>query len=277
MAYLDDHPSAIPQRRSPRRQELIGVIGLHTTEGVLDNQGADMGAENTAAYISRRTTYGSYHDIVDRDSIVHVVDYGDEAFHIATHGLNRRTTGLAFACRTTDWAKMSPGVRAAFLSNGAKAAAQQARYHHLRTGIVVLDRRITLDQALAKEPGFLAHGDADPDRRSDPGTLPHAPFPWDEFFHFYRFHAADLLGTTPEPEGFLMALTDDQQKEVYDLLKANDLKVTALEQRLARLEEAHTTGPQYRPDQARLPRLIASNTRIEEALGSNRPKDDGSA
>ena len=105
--YLELHRSRIAQMHSPRREELVGIIGVHTTEGVLDGQGPDMGAENTANYISDRDTYGSYHDIADTDSLVYVVDYDDEAFHIATHKLNRRTTGLAFACCTVDWAKMS--------------------------------------------------------------------------------------------------------------------------------------------------------------------------
>lgn len=215
--YLKDHPPKSPQYRSPRRQTLIGVIGVHTTEGVLDGQGPDMGAENTASYISIRKDPGSYHDIVDSDSWVHVVDYGDEAFHIATHKLNRRTTGLSFACRTTDWAKMSAAKRAAFLRNGAKAAAAQARYVHAKTGIVIPARRLTLKEALAGQPGFLAHGDADPARRSDPGTKPHALFPWAEFFKYYTKEAADLLGGPTNQE---LTMDDEVRAEFKKLHEA---------------------------------------------------------
>ncbi len=228
--YLRRNKPAIDQFRSPRRQAPIGVIGLHTSESVMDTVGPDTGAENVAAFIARRTDYGSYHDIGDSDSIVSLVRYTDEAFHIGTHTLNRRTTGLSFACRTSDWAKMSPARRAAFLRNGAKAAARQNAYHASH-GKPVPARRITLAQALAGERGFLAHGDADPGVRS-----PHL-FPWDEFLRYYAEaigvskppHASKPPKPTPPKETFLMALTDAQQKALAaDARNAAAWSLTAL-------------------------------------------------
>lgn len=240
--YLEDHPPKISQFRAPRRQNPIGVIGVHTAESIMDTVGPDTGAENVAAFIARRTDYGSYHDLVDSDSIVQLVRYENEAYHIATHTLNRRTTGLSFACRTTDWSKMSTAKRAGFLDNGAKAAARQARYHHAKKGIVVPARRITLAQALKGEPGFLAHGDADPKRRSDPGTRAPHLFPWDQFLARYAHHAADLLGGPAQPDKDpLMALTDEQQKRLLDLAEASDLRHQSHDQRLARIEYALNT------------------------------------
>lgn len=265
--YLREHEPKRSQFRSPRRQKLVGVIGVHTAESVMDTVGPDTGAENVADFIRRRTDPGSYHDLVDSDSVVQLVDYDDEAYHIATHTLNRRTTGLSFACRTSDWAKMSPAKRTAFLRNGARAAARQARHHHKRTGIVVPAKRITLAEALAGKPGFLAHGDADPGRRSDPGTRAPHLFPWDEFLDHYRTEAADLLGgTPPSKDGFLMALTDDQQERVLDLLEAADVKLIALEQRLTRLEAANNTDGNDKGKPPYLPRLIASNGRLEAVV-----------
>lgn len=143
----------------------------------MDEVGPDTGAESVASFIARRTTAGSYHDIVDSDSVVQLVDYADEAFHVATHGLNRRTTGVSMACRTTDFASMGAEKRAAFISNAAAAAARQAEYVKSVTGIVVPARRVSLADVLAGKPGFISHAECDPARRTDPGKW----FPWDEF------------------------------------------------------------------------------------------------
>src|SRR5690606_10054538 len=101
---------------------------------------------------------------------------------------------------------------------------------------------------LAGKPGFLAHGDADPGRRSDPGTEAPNLFPWDEFLAFYRIEAVDLLGGGPAPnptptpkDGFLMALTDAQHQRHLDLAEANELRQQSNDQRLARIEHALNT------------------------------------
>ena len=66
-----------------------------------------------------------------------------------------------------------------------------------------------------------------------------------------------------------MALNDDQQKRVLDLLEAGDLRLQALEQRLARLEDANNTGPNNDGKDPYPVRLIESNTRIEAHLGTS--------
>ncbi len=190
IAYLRANPPTVPQFRSPRRQALAPVIGVHTAESLLDTVGPDTGAENVARFIRTRTDPGSYHDVVDADSLVHLVDYGDEAFHMATHTLNRRTTSVSFACSTSDWARMTPGPRTRFLTNGAAAAAAQHTYRLARGLPGVPARRVTLAEALNGVGGFLAHADADPQRRSDPG----ADFPWTEFLTRY----AALINSTLE-------------------------------------------------------------------------------
>lgn len=196
--YLIDNPPARSQFRSPRRAPLRGVIELHDAESIMDTVGPDTGAENVARFIRGRDTPGSYHDLTDSDSAINLVDYDDEAYHDAT-GLNPSTTSLSFACRTIDWARMSPERRRGFLDQGARRAAIQARHQHNRTGKVVRPVRLTKAQVLAGETGFLYHGDSDPGRRSDPGTTSAAPFPWTEFVALYRRHAADLLGIPTKP------------------------------------------------------------------------------
>lgn len=215
-AYLREHPPASPQFRSPRRNRLTGAIVVHTAESVLDSIGPDTGAENVAGFIGRRGDPGSYHDLCDSDSIVHLVDYDDEAFHVAVYSGNRFSIGLSFACRTTDWAKMTAAQRGGFIDNGADAAARMAAHVKTRTGIVVPARRITVEQFRAGAAGFISHGELDPGRRSDPGNAP-GQFPWETFL----FEVA----VRTQPQEFIMdaearaafaALT----KEVADLKTA---------------------------------------------------------
>jgi len=209
------------QYRSPRRGRFIGVVELHDAESIMDTLGPDTGAENVARFIVDRDTPGSYHDICDSDSAVHLVDYDDEAFHDAT-GFNPTTTSLSWACRTIDWARMTPAKRRQFLAQGAAKAADQARHQHAATGLIVRPVRIGRAQALSGRTGFLYHGDSDPSRRTDPGTTKAAPFPWDEFAALYEIAAADLLGGTPTPpptEEPLM-VTESDKKAIRDLLRS---------------------------------------------------------
>ena len=207
MAWLHDNPPARSQYRSPRRDRPRGVIVLHTSESVMDTVGPDTGAENVARFIQRRSDPGSYHDLCDSDSTVHLVDYDDEAYHDGT-GSNRWSTSVAWACATTDWARMAPDRRRAFLYQGAKAAAAQARHTHARTGVTIPARRITKAESDRGTPGFIAHGDRDPGRRTDPGVRPDV-FPFDEFFDLYT---AEMGGTSEEDD-----MTPDQDKRLKDV------------------------------------------------------------
>lgn len=215
-AYLEVHPPARKQFNHPRRDPLSGVFVVHTAESVMDTLGPDTGAENVAEWISNRTEApGSYHDISDADSTVHVVDYDDEAYQDGT-GSNRHAIGGSFACRVTDWAKMSPERKAAFIENGAKAFARAARHVYERTGIVVPAKRITKAQSDAKVPGFISHAERDPARRSDPGNGENQ-FPWDLLLARYAFHTRDLGNTAPtNPEEFTM---DAEAREAFDELR----------------------------------------------------------
>lgn len=217
MGWLEYHGTVRDQFRSPRRDRLRGVIVVHTAESVMDTVGPDTGAENVARFIAGRTDPGSYHDLVDSDSFINLVDYDDEAYHDGT-GSNRWSLGLSFACSTTDWQKMSPEKQAAFIEQGAIRAANMARYVHAKTGIVVPARRISREESERGVPGLIAHGTRDPSRRSDPGTIPPNLFPWDLFLTRCAFHAADLLGGNPNPpidipKDWLDMATKDEVKD----------------------------------------------------------------
>ncbi|WP_181312455.1 peptidoglycan recognition protein family protein [Nocardioides campestrisoli] len=178
--YLEQHPPRQTQFRRPRRGVPSGVIVVHTAESVMDTVGPDTGAENVAAFIANRSDYGSYHTLVDSDSIVRLVPYDAEAYGDGT-GSNTHAIHISFACSAADWPRMSKARRDAFIRNGAAAAAHAARWLEDDRDIRVPARRITRGQSESRVPGFISHGERDPGRRSDPG----AAFPWDAFLDQY--------------------------------------------------------------------------------------------
>lgn len=181
MALLETRRPAVPQYHAPRRAARVTAYLVHTAESVLDQVGPDTGAEGVAEFIATRRDAGSYHDLADSDSVVEVVPPRWEAFH-CRHGVNAWTMGLSFACRTTDWARMTPERRAGFLRNGARVAVDRMEWIESQASRPVglgrfPIRRITKAQAESGMEGFVGHGDMDPGHRSDPG----AEFPWGEF------------------------------------------------------------------------------------------------
>lgn len=195
-AYLREHPNrTLPQYRSPRRAALTGAIVVHTAENTPDFVAFDGGAEAVADWISRRDTYGSYHELVDSDSSILLVDYDDEAFHDGTGG-NRFSLGLSVATRADVWPLAPASWRAGAVENAAQAAARMARHVHAKRGIVVPAKRITAAQYRAGHAGFVSHGELDPGRRSDPG----AEFPWSTFLARYAELTRELGNHPPLPQ-----------------------------------------------------------------------------
>lgn len=180
MAWLNDHPPKRSQFRHPRRDDPSGVIVVHTAENAPDTQGGDGGAEAVANFIRNRTDPGSYHDLVDSDTVIQLVEYGDEAFHDGT-GSNPHSLSISFATRAATWPSLPAAWVEGAIELGAQRAAVQARWVKDQTGIVVPARRISRDESERKVPGFISHALRDPTRRSDPGST----FPWDQFLARY--------------------------------------------------------------------------------------------
>jgi hypothetical protein len=190
--YLATNPPARRQFRLARRVPpfdtipVVTAICVHTAENLRDTDGPDMGAENVARFIANRTDGpGSYHSIVDSDSIIHLCEYRWEAYGERTGG-NRWTLHLSFAMRAEDWPAdpHQPGderIEAA-LRNGALEAVRMIRWVARTHEVTIPTEPITAEQYRHGQPGITSHAELDPGRRSDPGDR----FPWRRWLHMIR-------------------------------------------------------------------------------------------
>lgn len=190
---LLDRPQARKQYGIPRRGNTrpSGTMVVHTAENAPDLDGPDSGAENVAAWLLRRTDAGSYHSLVDSDSIVLLAPTHAETWHETS--TNRWAVGISAAVRAAGWADIPTERRHAIVRNLALAAAQHARVLRDQYGVTVPAVRITRAQALARVPGFIGHGEIDTGRRSDPG----ASFDWTLFLSAY----AEAMALPAPPPG----------------------------------------------------------------------------
>ncbi|ROP45966.1 peptidoglycan-binding domain-containing protein [Pseudokineococcus lusitanus] len=256
-AYLRQHEPRRRQYRSPRRLDRSPVRGkvapvtvVHTAESVMDAVGDDTGAENVARFMVGRTDPGSYHDLVDSDSRVQLVYYGDEAYQDGT-GSNPWSLSISFACRTTDWSKMSQGRRRAFLHQGALAFKAQQDWRRSKGYPLVALRRISKAESDRGVSGFVYHGDRDPGRRTDPGTSSRAAFPLAEFFaEIVRVEA----GRAPAPEITPVKVGTRELRQTSPTMKGTDVLAV---QRWAGVAEDGSYGPA----------TVAGVRRVQETVG----------
>lgn len=205
-AYLRDHPPARSQFRSPRRATVSGVIAVHTAENAPDYVAFDGGAEAVARFIQGRSEPGSYHDLVDSDSAIHMVDWGDEAYHDGT-GTNPHSLSVSIATRADTWPWAPQAWRDGAIDQAARAAARQARWVKATTGISIPPARISAAQARNRVPGFVSHAQLDPTRRTDPGEH----FPWSQFLEAFARHVRDDSDSPQEDD---MPLTDEDVNRI---------------------------------------------------------------
>lgn len=176
--YLLDYNPGTQQWAYPRRgASLSGTIIVHTAECARDDVGEDLSAEGSARFIANRADYGSYHRLVDSDSIIKMLPWEYEAWQDSN--TNPWAVGISAALRTSDWAVMPADRRDRYYRNLAAAAADFVVYMRDAKGITVPLKRITGAQARARVPGFCAHGDSG-NNRTDPG----ANFNWALFFQY---------------------------------------------------------------------------------------------
>lgn len=178
-AYLVENPPNIRQFRE-RGTTVSGVCVVHTAEATPDTVGPDSGAEGVARFIRDRTTYGSYHDLADSDSIVDLVPYSMQAYGDGT-GSNPHAYHVSAATTAARWPTLPKEWREATVRNMARAAARFDGYFHGVHGIHIPARRITRAESDRRVEGFISHGERDPGRRTDPGST----FPWELFLETY--------------------------------------------------------------------------------------------
>jgi len=180
--YLEDAPPHRTQYRVGRRQPGIrSVVTVHTAESGLDLRGGDEKAENVAEFIRRRDTAGSYCLLGDRDSIIQLVRFENEAFHDGT-GSNRWSVGISLAMNADAWPTLSVAHRAEYVESAATMAVMAARWM-VSQGLEA-PRAQLLTKWQSERPdasGFISHALRDPTRRSDPGRH----FPWVQFLDRY--------------------------------------------------------------------------------------------
>lgn len=193
MAWLDDNEPARSQFRVGRREEVSGVVVVHTAENTPDFVAFDGGAEAVAKFIQGRDTPGSYHDLCDKDSCINLVAYVNEAFHDGT-GSNPHSYGLSIATRADVWPLAPKEWRDGAIRQAAFAAANYSRFVKGKRGFHIPARRITRAESEDRMPGFISHAERDPARRTDPG----ADFPWDQFFDEYLIAMA-IRAPAPAP------------------------------------------------------------------------------
>lgn len=227
------NPNA-PQMRTPRRRPVTGTVDIHTAESIIDLIAPDTGAENVAHYISNRTSYGSYHCIVDSDSIVHYAPPWYETWSVAADGglHNWQGWGLCFATQRAKWGQ-HPHWDMAAIDNAGKAIAAFARWCEDNHGIATeaVARRITPDQARSGEPGIVAHGELQPYDRTDPWVnLPIAPTLWGKLLTATKNH----LG-----EDDMNADQDRMLREIYGKVAPWSSQINNIDQNAAHAPDAN--------------------------------------
>ena len=156
--YLLDNPPASRQFYPSRNNGLSGGVVIHTTEG----SGGDTAAENTAAFIARRSDAGSYHMVVDTDSSVAMMPDDYVAFGVAAPGFNSRCWMIAIAARSADLNPDDPRTQAEIDRMGAEIAA-----FWQRNGINAAEASQFIGDSVKDRPGLAHHGDVQPADRSD--------------------------------------------------------------------------------------------------------------
>ena len=156
--YLLDNPPASQQFWPSRNNGLSGGVVIHTTEG----SGGDTAAENTAAFIARRSDPGSYHCLVDDNSTVMMMPDEYTAYGVAASGYNSRCWMIAIAAVSSDLNPDDPNTQALIDRAGAEIVA-----FWQRNGINIAEASQFIGEGVKDGPGLAHHGDVQPWDRSD--------------------------------------------------------------------------------------------------------------
>lgn len=215
--YLEDHPNPNTPQYGWARTWVSGVVGVHTTESGVDMEGPDAGAENTAAFIARRTDYGSYHILADWDTIVPLTRPTFAAWADTTN--NVHALSVSGAMNAARWRDLPPERAAGIVRNMGIAAAMLVRdaIAHGVLAEVVPARRITAQEAISgSRPGFYGHGETNPGTRYDPGTH----FDWDLFLATYAAAVGGGINYHSTTEDDMANVSDEQLNFIIKSLES---------------------------------------------------------
>lgn len=180
--YLQDNPNPYAAQYGWLRTKVSGAIGVHTAENNTCFNGPDPGDVDVAGFISRRSDFGSYHTLVDADSINQLIHPRWAAWADTTN--NAHGMSVSAAVRANDWNAMTPDRRRQVHINLGLAAAWLVK-DALEAGLLSTAppaRKITAAEAIAgSKMGFYGHGETNPGTRYDPGK----DFNWDMFLEAY--------------------------------------------------------------------------------------------
>jgi hypothetical protein len=218
--YLEDHPNPNTPQYGWERAKLgqpgvhvSGVVGVHTSEAITDFEGVDNNAENNAAFLGRRTDYGSYTTSADADTIVPLVHPRYAAWADTTN--NAHAMSVSGCLQAARWLEMTPERRRAVVVNMAIAAARMVQtavadgYLAKPTPAV----RISAAEAISgSRPGFYGHGETNPGTRYDPG----AHFDWDLFLATYAATIGGInYASTDAPKEWDEMASKDEIKAAF--------------------------------------------------------------
>tara|TARA_Y100000996_G_scaffold331820_1_gene268090 strand:- start:1162 stop:1938 length:777 start_codon:yes stop_codon:yes gene_type:complete len=146
----------------PKRSRDIQGIVVHTAEGGTN-------ATAIAKYLSQTDRVASAHVVIDSEKIVNLLPDDYTAFHVRSH--NSKSLGLEIAYYASNWGT-DKEYEDKVITLTAKWCAEKSEVYSIPV------RRISYEDWLKGEKGYISHSELDPERRSDPG----ANFPWEKLF-----------------------------------------------------------------------------------------------
>ena len=221
--YLDDNTPRQRQFRERRGSKpMQAVVVVHTAENNPDLHGVDNGAENVADFIRTRTSYGSYHVVGDRDTIIRLQTNNLTVYHDTSS--NNWSTSLSGAMQGVNWSSLTGTLREQWIESFVTMMVIQGQDLQRRGVGLPAARLLSRSQAHATgASGFIGHGHMDPSRRSDPGR----DFPWTEILKRY----AEAVKTEYRPsigslrQGSTGSLVETLQQNINRLFPSANLVV----------------------------------------------------
>lgn len=178
--YLEQHPGPIAQWRTVRRNggAPTGTTVIHTYE-CPHTWSLEQGARGIAQRSDRPASYHCLAGDGSGTDVLQLAPWMAETWHETS--TNNWAVGISMLTYAGAWQTIPRASADNLVRSAAHAAYLYATWLKATRGITIPARRITRAQALARQPGFIGHGEIDVGRRTDPG----AQFDWALFLTEY--------------------------------------------------------------------------------------------